>query len=65
MDGSARNCASSWASDGQIFFSSDRRHPSSEDDLWVMNADGTGATLLSPFPGEKADAVFFPTTGTA
>jgi hypothetical protein len=29
-------------------------------DLWVMNADGTGATLLTPFPGEKGDATFLP-----
>jgi Tol biopolymer transport system component len=59
-DGSFRACVSSWARDGHIFFSSDRRHPGGEDDLWMMNGDGTGATLLSPFPGEKADAAFFP-----
>jgi Tol biopolymer transport system component len=59
-DGSTRNCLSSWSSDGHILFSSDRQDPGGEDDLWVMNADGSDPTLLTTFPGEKADPVFLP-----
>jgi len=59
-DGSFLDCVSQWASDGHIFFSSDRRDPGGETDIWVMNPDGTDATLLTPFPGEKLEGVFFP-----
>jgi Tol biopolymer transport system component len=62
-EGAPRDSASSWGSDGHVFFSSDRRNAGGETDLWVMNPDGTATTLLSPFPGEKQDGVFFPTPG--
>jgi Tol biopolymer transport system component len=60
-NGTARDCASSWAPDGHIFFSSDRAHPGGATDLWVMNPDGSDPTMLTPFPGEKQDPRFFPT----
>jgi TolB protein len=60
-DGSSSNCLSSWSSDDHIFFSSDRaRSDESPNDLWVMDPDGTNATLISPFPGVKADPQFLP-----
>jgi Tol biopolymer transport system component len=59
-DGSTPDCLSSWSSDGHIFFGSDRRAPGGESDLWVMNADGTGATLVAPLPGDEQDGAFFP-----
>jgi TolB protein len=63
-DGSHRDCVSSWAGDGHIFVSSDRRDPGGQSDLWVMNVDGTGATLLTvPLAGEKQDGAFLPAGG--
>jgi Tol biopolymer transport system component len=62
-DGSSSNCISQWATDGHIFFTSDRRNPGRETDLWVMNADGTQTTLLTPFAGEKQDPEFLPDGG--
>ena len=59
-DGSQTYCLTSVSSDGHIFFSSDRRDPGGESDLWVMNADGTGATLLAPLPGNEQDGQFLP-----
>lgn len=61
-DGSHSDCISSWASDGHIIFASDRRDPGGQTDLWAMNADGTDATLLTPFPGGKGEGVFLPAT---
>jgi len=57
---SARDCASSWAADGHILFSSDRRDPGGEGDMWVMNPDGSDPTLIAPLAGEEQDPVLFP-----
>jgi Tol biopolymer transport system component len=58
-DGTASNCLSSWSSDDYLFYSSDRaRSDASPNDLWVMDPDGTNGTLVSPFPGVKADPQF-------
>ena len=59
-DGSSRDCGGTWSRDGHIPFESDRRSPGGEMDVWVMNADGSNPTLVTPFPGEKADATFLP-----
>lgn len=56
---SAGDCATSWAADGHILFSSDRRNPRGETDMWVMNADGSNATLIAPLAGEEQDPVLF------
>jgi len=63
-DGSHRDCASSWASDGHMFVSSHRRDRDGPSDLWVMNADGSGVTLVTiPLAGDKQDAAFLPAGG--
>jgi Tol biopolymer transport system component len=59
-DGSQTDCLSSVSSDGHVFFSSDRRDPGRESDLWVMNLDGSGATLVTALPGNEADGQFLP-----
>jgi Tol biopolymer transport system component len=58
-DSSEEYCLSSVSKDGHIIFSSDRRNPGKESDLWVMNLDGTGATLIAPIPGNEQDGQFF------
>jgi Tol biopolymer transport system component len=63
-DGSQMYCLASVSSDGHIFFSSDRRNPGAESDLWVMNADGTGQTLVAPLPGNEQDGSLSPEGGT-
>jgi Tol biopolymer transport system component len=59
-DGSQTYCLTSVSSDGHIFFSSDRRDHEGESDLWVMNADGTRATLVAAIPGNEQDGTFLP-----
>jgi Tol biopolymer transport system component len=56
----AVDCDSSWAADGHILFSSDRRDPGGQSDLWVMNPDGSDPTLVAPLAGEEQDPVLFP-----
>jgi Tol biopolymer transport system component len=59
-DGSHGDCLASSSSDGHIFFSSDRRDPGGESDLWVMNADGTEPTPVTLLPGNEQDGAFLP-----
>jgi Tol biopolymer transport system component len=59
-DGSEMFCPASVSSDGHIFFGSDRRNPGRESDLWVMNLDGSGATVVTAIPGNEADGQFLP-----
>ena len=59
-DGSQTYCLTSISSDGRIFFSSDRRDPGGESDLWVMNSDGSVATLVAAIPGNEQDGTFRP-----
>jgi TolB protein len=53
-------CLNSVSTDGHVFFSSDRRNPGSESDLWVMNLDGGEATLVAALPGNEQDGALPP-----
>ena len=57
------DCLSSWGRDGHILFSSDRRDPGGQSDMWAMNADGSDPTLIAALPGDEQDPVLF--AGTA
>ena len=54
----------SWSPDGtKIIFTSDRSNNSFEEDLWIMNADGTGQTKLFGNVGTTESEAFFSPDG--